>query len=291
MKTLFGQLIVGFACTVACMSCNDIIVNDSSTREAYPVDVEAYPVDVAVTDYTLPDGVIWQNMQRDSVYIINSQQELFQYLSSTMDIPEIDFEHYSLIVVSGANNSGTESISPRLQQTAKDTYALSIHIKPNLLTVIEKWNVAKLVAKMDENAVIELHVELNWDNDTIYPIEIPFEEYSLTETSCKWANSDSKKVFIINNNEELDKFITCSGEDYPAIDFSKKSLLVISDISSSGISHSTAKRLRQLEQKCYELELELRFNDLTVVTPWQIAIIIDKIDATISVNLKISYKS
>ncbi|MDR0763074.1 MAG: hypothetical protein LBF01_01070, partial [Bacteroidales bacterium] len=39
------------------------------------------------------------------------------------------------------------------------------------------------------------------------PIEIPFTEYSLAETSCQWINLDyDNKIIVINSNEELENY-------------------------------------------------------------------------------------
>jgi len=62
-----------------------------------------------------------------------------------------------------------------------------------------------------------------------YPIDISFTEYSLLDTHCQWQNLPyDEKVIIINSNEELEKYISCTEDSYPAIDFSKHTLLLIS---------------------------------------------------------------
>jgi hypothetical protein len=48
-------------------------------------------------------------------------------------------------------------------------------------------------------------------------IEVPLTEYCLAETDCWWSNFEAYKVFIINSHEELEKYIVCTEDSYPAI--------------------------------------------------------------------------
>jgi hypothetical protein len=147
MKTLLKQLAFGFACTIICTGCYDM--------GNYEI-IVTYPMDITLTDYNLPTGVTWQNMKHDSVYRIDSEEKLFQYLPSPTGVPEIDFGKYSLIIVSGINTSGIESITSQMQQTEKDKYTLSITVESHDATVVEGWNVSKLVPKLAEKANIGL---------------------------------------------------------------------------------------------------------------------------------------
>ncbi|MDR2774351.1 MAG: hypothetical protein LBC19_06350, partial [Tannerella sp.] len=57
--------------------------------------------------------------------------------------------------------------------------------------------------------------------DKEIPVEIPFTEYSLSGTHCRWTYYGDN-VLIVNSVEELEKYITIYIEDgyYPEIDFS-----------------------------------------------------------------------
>jgi len=125
---------------------------------------------------------------------------------------------------------------------------------------------------------------------TEYPIEVPFTEYLLIGTSCQWVNLNyDDKIIIINSAEELRSYIDCSDGNYPEIDFAKKSLLMAKGMSDSGISNSVIKALMQFEHDHYELGVELEFNNLPVETPWQVSIVVDKIDMISVVDLKTKY--
>lgn len=145
MKTIIKSLVVGFVCAVIYTGCEP---------------VTEYPVDVAMTDYVLQEGCEWDGLVHDSVYQINSQQELVGHLACLVNkvVPEVDFKKYTLIVVTGVNNSGIKSISAEMRQTTEKSYTLMISIESNAATVIQKWTVAKLVSKMDEKPRIDLEI-------------------------------------------------------------------------------------------------------------------------------------
>jgi len=124
-----------------------------------------------------------------------------------------------------------------------------------------------------------------------YPIELSFTEYSLPETSCQWINLPyDEKVLIINSKTELEKYISCTESTYPAIDFAKNTLLLVSGISNIGLSYNTAEKLMQVNPKNYEWTVELGLDMLDIVTLWNVAIIIEKIDKDFFVELKIDLK-
>lgn len=190
MKNLLKTLMFGIACIAIYTGCDNIGNNDITVT---------YPVDIVMTDYNLPTGVTWQNMQHDSVYRIDSKEELLPYVSKT-DIPEIDFGQYSLMVVSGVNNSGIESISSQLQQTGKDEYTLSINIESNDATVVEGWNVAKLVPKLAEKANIRF--VLNGMKDELSAFKKKLVGIWIEVYPCK----DCSELTISNNDTIYQKF-------------------------------------------------------------------------------------
>lgn len=147
MKTLF-KAAIGLACAMTVMACSDGMNGDDI--------IKSYPVELAMTDYVLPEGTDWQNLKRDSVYLFDSKEALLPYISKT-DIPEIDFGQYTLLVVSGANDSGIENISIQLQQTEKDSYRLNITIQSTATSAARAWNMAGLAPKLDKNVRITLN--------------------------------------------------------------------------------------------------------------------------------------
>jgi len=120
---------------------------------------------------------------------------------------------------------------------------------------------------------------------------IPFTEYSIEGTSCEWIKIKENEVkddeiFIINSNQELDKYITCLEGHYPAVDFAKKTLLLAFGRFHANSPYAIPKMLMQIEHKSYELTLEHRSGGAGIDCPWQVAIIIDKIDKDSMVDMK-----
>lgn len=123
-----------------------------------------------------------------------------------------------------------------------------------------------------------------------YPKDIPFTIYSLEGTSCQWKEVDSDDVIsilaIINSVEELETYMECIGEhDYPPIDFSKNTLLLAYGLAPSSIVYVGCDALQQISEQHYQMNIDLLTSDLTVLTPWQVPIIIEKLSEGCSVDL------
>jgi len=113
------------------------------------------------------------------------------------------------------------------------------------------------------------------ENDFTVPIEIPFTEYSLDGTGCRWAKSTPDKVFIINNSKELKNHIICEEFNYPTIDFSKYTLLLVSWGSGHGEVNST---FFQDGSKKYTWKVSILENSIAqVYFYWHYAILVPKL--------------
>ena len=129
-----------------------------------------------------------------------------------------------------------------------------------------------------------------------FPREIPFTEYSLEGTSCRWVNLPFDvfpfEVVIINSNEELEKYITnrlvggnCTIEDIPAIDFSKYTLLLV---RGNRADWAYIYSLRQLAAQEYEIKIHAGVftqYGTTGMRRWFFPIIIDKLSSECTVEL------
>jgi hypothetical protein len=125
----------------------------------------------------------------------------------------------------------------------------------------------------------------NGEKDIEYPIEIPFTEYALAET-CQWTNfAYDNTVVIINSDEQLNQYVTCTGGSYSEIDFAKHTLLLATGKTNSGIPKITVTNLQQLSEKEYELNMEILLNDETVVEEWTVALIVEKVSRGSKVNV------
>jgi len=124
-----------------------------------------------------------------------------------------------------------------------------------------------------------------------YPIDVSFTEYSLLDTDCQWTNlSYNDKVLIISSTEELKKYISCTEGSFPAIDFSKHTLLLASGKTANSIYETTAKKLQQLAENNYQLEIETVLNSTTIPEEWCITLVVSKISENSSVGLNVTCK-
>ena len=128
-----------------------------------------------------------------------------------------------------------------------------------------------------------------------YPIEIPFEEYSLEGTSCQWDEYlyypiNNGDVFISNSNEELDKFcIRCDEGTYPEIDFTQYSLLLVTGKTNYSISGMTINGLQLLMPNQYALSIEFTLKDILVSEKWLVALVVPKMNQTSNVVLNLTH--
>jgi hypothetical protein len=117
----------------------------------------------------------------------------------------------------------------------------------------------------------------------LLPREIPFEDYSLTGTSCKWKELPTPppysayQLVIINSNEELENNMNCINENsYPEIDFSKHTLLLVRGVAEN-LVFPNYKNLQQLSAQSYVMKVNLLPTGASVITYWQVPIIVNKI--------------
>lgn len=154
MKKLIKFLLVGVACTTIYAACNNMVNNDITGN---------YPIDVNVSDFSLTETTCnwnWQTIKRDTVYVINSEEELLTYISCEKeDMPTIDFNKYSLLLTSGVTPSGVHSFSRHLQQTSINEYNLMVKIIMNMTAMPGFWHVAILAPRLSGSPAIKLEVK------------------------------------------------------------------------------------------------------------------------------------
>jgi hypothetical protein len=118
------------------------------------------------------------------------------------------------------------------------------------------------------------------------PVEIPFVEYSLPDTNCQWKNlSYDNKVVVINRNDDFKKYINCTDESYPEIDFSKNTLLLASG-AGGDIRRTEIQFLKNTYNK-YTLKVILHEGIAAVILTWKVAILVPKMSEKITVTLNV----
>jgi hypothetical protein len=125
---------------------------------------------------------------------------------------------------------------------------------------------------------------------TVEWVAIPFTEYPLDSLSCQWTNIASDTVIMINSNEELENYITCAGNNYPAIDFSQYSLLFVHGNTVYGsIAHLIINGVALLSPDNYKLNIEIQLQDTAASQPWHVAIVVPKMGHNTTVHLNLYY--
>ena len=115
-------------------------------------------------------------------------------------------------------------------------------------------------------------------------IEIPIVGYFLTGTECLWTSLEPEKVVIVNSNKELEKYIENCGNDYPTIDFSKNTLLLVTGIANSSIVEIQTKLTKHTG---YELNIDVYVGILGVLQKWDVALLSSK---KIKGNVRLNFK-
>ena len=125
-----------------------------------------------------------------------------------------------------------------------------------------------------------------------FPMDVSFTEYSLEGTSCQWTNLNyNKDLIVINSNEELENYISCSDGSYIEIDFSKYTLLLASGQTRNAPIEEITKKLTKTAKNEYDFDIDVTTGNLRAITPWLVAITVSKIsdDAVVSLNVNEHY--
>ncbi|MDR0970174.1 MAG: hypothetical protein LBM67_06530 [Lentimicrobiaceae bacterium] len=124
-------------------------------------------------------------------------------------------------------------------------------------------------------------------SDKNYPIEIPFSEYLLEETSCQWNSFEFDKIIIVNSDEELDSYISCSEENYPEVDFSEHSLLLAQGWVNSYPAEVMKIQLQKVSDNEHALFLSIRPGFALTPGHWIISITTPKLSKNTFVSLNV----
>jgi len=121
---------------------------------------------VTIADYLLESsGCSWNfaNMAADSVYVINSNQELMKFITGSSP-PSIDFTNNSLLLVHGTAYGSIAHIDKKLVHILNE-YKLSVEIRLGDTTKGKDWHIAVTIPKIQSAVELKLfypHVEV-WE--------------------------------------------------------------------------------------------------------------------------------
>jgi len=179
-----------------------------------------------------------------------------------------------------------------LQQISTQGYVMKVNLFPVIANVTTCWQVPIIVNKIADDSVVELMVTKNPIGEIKYPIEIPITEYSLEKTSCRWGarpiDCPLRSLIHINNDEELEKYIICGEGEYPAIDFTKYTLLATYIASGSPMRINTANFSKDNINE-YTLQLLIYRSVIDLTTVQCFAFLVPKLSNDENITLHISF--
>jgi hypothetical protein len=157
MKTKILNLVV-WSILLLSFGCTNEVGND-------PLANINYPVNIATSKISLQNAE-WKGLKSDSAYVINSKQELLNYISFEGDIPEIDFDKNSLLVVRvGYCNTDSKVDEILFQQLSLGQYQLNMDVTPSFTSNTTPLVVSLSVPKLSKNATTELVLNKESNND------------------------------------------------------------------------------------------------------------------------------
>lgn len=124
------------------------------------------------------------------------------------------------------------------------------------------------------------------------PTDITYKEYTLYGSSCDWnLPDDYNNVIVVDSDEELARYITSeSGENYPAVDFSKYTMIIAHGYSLKGISNKQIESFQRVSATEIALNVAIYRNGAEVVEPWTIALLVDKWDRLYNIVLNVDMR-
>ena len=192
-------------CLFFAVSCNKLL----DLRERYgPPDGSDFTV-----DYTLDgSGCKWffDYMEHDSIYVINSQQELLSFVSHTGTNmpPALDFNLYSLLLVHGYTDYGSISnITHSVELLPSNEYKLNVAIHLQDTIASQQWHVARIVPKIVQNAIIlNVHYPITGIWEYVTPQKFVIEEENSPEVTITLV-FESDQAYASISPQDFDPYL------------------------------------------------------------------------------------
>jgi len=247
-----------------------------------------------------------QNLNYDgTIIIINNEEEMGVYFDCSnpySQLTPIDFSRKTLLLASGTSEYRVQHILKSLNRINEMAYGLDLNILVRDNESNDQWVIALLVDKISENYYVDL-------NSVAYIQPSDFVNYSLPENQCQWTNYEpyapvdgmifstagsittdlfAGKLIIINSNEEMQNHLNCTDGEYPEIDFSNHTLLLSCGQQGYQDEYYSTK-FHKLSSEKYFVSVSFIPSFAAAIKVWQNAIVIDKIDNNLDVELTIRH--
>jgi len=223
----------------------------------------------------------------------DKKEEPFLTVDETYTIESAASGTYSIVVNSNSTWTATVENADWCtldKSTGKGDAVITVTVAENTLYTPRSTTVTITSEGLEELITILQHAATGEDG---YPIEVPFIEYSLQGTNCKWERymgniNEHTDVIIINSQEELLNYIECTEMNYSEIDFSKYTLLLTYGRESVYVDHDYTS-LQQISAQGYVMKVNRTRTPLSSITFWQVPIIVSKIDENSDIELIVTY--
>lgn len=118
--------------------------------------------------------------------------------------------------------------------------------------------------------------------------KVAIQDFVLAD-GCQWSEFDKKKLHRVDSQTELLNYVDCGDNEIPQIDFDKYTLLITRfDLPDPGYT-ITKKLTRTLNDYLFEIKYKSSGTvQPAIVVLTHVAILIEKLDASSSVELSIS---
>ena len=130
------------------------------------------------------------------------------------------------------------------------------------------------------------------------PRDVPFTELDISD--CEWKSPldpinglpwewdepcNTYSLVMINNYEELMQYVNCfNGAELPTINFEEFTLILAYGVECN-YTLPTKIEVQRIGYKNYVMKVNLNPGDQTVLTPWQIPILVEKLESGSNVEL------
>lgn len=226
MKIIFKKPLWFTVITTLCLAITLFATFGCDKSEVPDKEKQVYPITIDMINFSLSEGCAWDNLMSDSMYLINSQEELTQHLAYYANaVLNVDLDKYSLIVLQPKNcNIDSKVEKLLLQQMSANKYLLSADVIPSLTTNATPLVISVLVPKISETALVEMAINRNnlntnsligtWreiypcedcssltfsDNDTIYH-QFTYDN-SIVKLTYQFISEDSIQIERLQESE------------------------------------------------------------------------------------------
>jgi len=215
-------------------------------------------------------------------------------IGGTPEFGEIDWTHGPLIIKTqidptGGDNYTIETTAPLLTVP----YSMAAKTAEKALNVPDLDNLLERINNL-ENQIEELYSLIGG----FEPRDVPFTELELGD--CEWKSPldpenglpwewdepcNTYSLVVINNYEELIQYVNCFGDaELPSINFDEFTLIFAYGVECN-YTLPTYIEVQRIGYKNYVMKVNLQPGDPAVITPWQVPILVEKLESGSNVEL------